>query len=344
MGDLGFRVHGIDVLLSSEDHSYMDYISTNLAAFRSDRSTEPNLKVSYAFTRGEGYEIRPNNDMERIGRNIWQGRRSVLLRSRGIEVISRLVSEEELEVEAKYHLRDPPTSKPRKLLRRLRGRNRLGLRKNEITHFAARMSFHLPLFWLMTNRKGLSLIHGSSVCVDGRALVFAGLNNSGKSTLAASLSVSKGWPQMSDNFTLVNDRRIFAYPESQRISMDMIPSLPHVKDGKPTYGKLHMHQDGTVPLEAEIEAIYFLSFGESPSLRRMELEEGLDRIQAIHDYISEFPEYTYLRFLEDRRIDDARSRFEALFSRSRLYALVQSAKPDLDQTQRLIEGSLDHVK
>lgn len=145
---------------------------------------------------------------------------------------------------------------------------------------------------------------------------------------------------MSDNFTLVDHRCVLAYPESQRISMDMIPSLQTAEEGRPAYGKLHLPVSREVPVKAEARAIYLLSFGESASIRTIGPEEALQRINAIHDYISEFPEYTYLRFLGSWRRVDADSRLKELFGRCRLYSLVQSSQPNLEETNSLIEGTL----
>ena len=76
----------------------------------------------------------------------------------------------------------------------------------------------------------------------------------------------------------------------------------------------------------------------------MKLDEALRKIHAIHDFISESPEYSYLRFLGDWDRGSAELRMRNLFGRCRLYALTQSIEPDLRETQRLIEGTLSNVE
>jgi len=339
---MDFLVHGIAVKVETEDDAFADYVRGNLSLFPSKGSTRPDLEVEYRFQEDSTYQFRPDAGMERIGRDLWRQEGSVLYRMRGLE-IRVSTSDSALRVDARYHLR----KRKAPLLRRMIGRLwRSGLpetRKFEICHYSARYCLHLPLFWVLLSRGGLALVHASSVLKNGKALIFTGLNNCGKSTLAAYLSTERGWPQLSDNFTLVDGMRVYAYPERRRISPDMVSSLPMLSsEGKRVYGKLHLSESRQdVPIRAEAETVYFLSIGAKTFKRELTPEEALVRTNAINDYLGEFPEYSYLRFLKDGGYRESAQRaLRALFRNTEQYLLVQSAIPDLAKTYKLIEETL----
>jgi len=340
--ELNFDVHGLGVKVVTNDISFANYVADNLSIFESGDQPSPDLEVNYSFCRGSGYGIKPGLEMERIGRQIWSGESSVLFRSRGLEVLARL-EPYGLSIDSRYHQRDTGRSQTRRLIRKIRGGNLPESRKIEISHYAARSSVHLPIFWLFGKRRNLTLIHASSVSIDGGTLVFTGLNNCGKSTLAASLSINRGWPQMSDNFTLVDGSRVYAYPESRRISMDMLKAVPGADEGKEAYGKLHMPEGRKeVPMTSGAKNVYFMSLGSGSSIVPVDRQMALWKIMAINDFIGEFPEYSYLRFLTDSgREEESRYRvIEKFLSNSKQYLLTQSSEPNLDETYRLIEGTL----
>ncbi len=341
MKQVNLLVHGVPVKLTTDDPDFFEYVRDNMFLFISDSSAEPAMEITYRNLGKGHYTIQPESDMERIGLELWQGPRSILQRRRGLETLCRSLEGGRLSIEARFH-----TLRERSRLRSLaRGIARRGMdeekRRHETCHYVARQCLHLPLFKTLLERRGLALIHASSVARNGKALIFAGLGGSGKSTLAAFFCANKGWSRMSDNFTLVCGDRVFAYPESPRISADMMNLLAGSHQGREVYGKVHLSEVASkIPETAEISAIYLISLGESAKIRPISAQECLARIEAMNDYLAEFPEHTYLRFLgEDDPRAHNRKVVAELLGRSRTYRLVQSWDADLDETYRLIEGT-----
>jgi hypothetical protein len=335
-----YSIHGLGLSVRTDDPRFSEYVSRNLSIFRS-KTKEKALEVVYTLHRGTRYMIEPGEEMSRIGGQIWRGENSVLWRSRGLEVLASLL-DEGMNIECHYHTGETNRGWIRRLADRVRRRSPARNRAQEICHFAARYSIHLPLFWMLGRTRGFGLLHASSVATEDRALVFTGLNNCGKSTLAASLSIGKGWKQLNENFTPVDERRAYAYPENRRISGDMIDSLPLVADGKEAYGKIHFpSEDEGVPMSAAVESVFFLSIGNRTEIRGIDPDTSLRMIHSINDYIHEFPEYSYLRFLrgqEDSTYENPP--FEKLLNSSRQYLLTQSSSADLEKTHRLLERTL----
>jgi len=341
---LTFDIHGLSVRIQTDFPAFADYVRDNLSLFSTQLRQEPDMDVVFGSQTDPLREL-SEGGATRIGRGLWIGQDSVLVDRRGLQIRTHMAPGGPLRIEARYVAPRPRrgvVSSVLGLVRKNRSRS-----PREISHYVAREIVHLPIFMLLAERRGLAVLHASSVAREGRALVFTGLNSCGKSSLAAYLSISKGWFKMNDNFTITDGSRILAYPESSRISKDMVDQLGLEQSEAEAYGKLHVSLPRTsIPASATPELLFILSLGEEASIRRIDPEEFLRRMSAIDDYLGEFPEYSYLRFLGefDKYLETRRRRLSQIAGKTRQFLLVQSNDRDLEKTFRLIEDVLNEER
>jgi len=341
---LTFDIHGLSVRIQTDFPVFADYVRDNLSLFSADLPGEPDMDVIFSSHTDPLRELSEGR-ATRIGRGLWIGEDSVLVDRRGLQIRTHMAPGEPLRIETRYLAPRPRrglVSSLMGLVRKNRSRS-----PREISHYVAREIVHLPIFMLLAERRSLAVLHASSVAREGRALVFTGLNSCGKSSLAAYLSLSKGWLQMNDNFTITDGSRILAYPESSRVSKDMADQLGLEESEAEAYGKLHVSlPKASTPASAVPELLFILSLGREASVRQIEPDEFLRRMSAIDDYLGEFPEYSYLRFLGefDKYLETRRRRLSQIAGKTRQFLLVQSNDRDLEKTFRLIEDVLNEER
>jgi hypothetical protein len=76
-----------------------------------------------------------------------------------------------------------------------------------------RGSLYLPWFWLLNRVRRVAVLHASAILWKGRAVLIAGLNGSGKSTILLRAEELGALP-LADNYALVSPRgTLFPFPE-----------------------------------------------------------------------------------------------------------------------------------
>jgi len=339
--ELAFEIHGLSVRIQTDSPTFAEYVYDNLSLFSTQLRQEPDMDVVFDSQTDPLREL-SRRRATRIAQGLWIGEDSVLADRRGLQIHAHMSPGGPLTITARYSAPKPRRGLASSLVGLVRKKG--GRSPREISHYVAREIVHLPIFMLLAKKRSLAVLHAASVAKEDRALVFTGLNSCGKSSLAAYLSLSKGWFQMNDNFTITDGSRILAYPESSRISKDMAHQLGLEESGAETYGKLHVSLPRiSIPVSANPEIIFILSLGEKASVSRIEPDEFLNHMAAIDDYLAEFPEYSYLRFLGqfDEYIETRRRRLSQIARKTRQFILVQSNDKDLDATYRLIEDTLN---
>lgn len=152
-----------------------------------------------------------------------------------------------------------------------------------------RLALHHPLFHML-GKRDMELLHAAAVASNGRALLIAGLNGCGKSSLCFDLLSDLDY--MSDNYVLWNGEDVLGFPEAIKI--------PHADTARPVqaplvFGKvmIPVERKRTV-LRAKPEVLVFLTQGPKTAMTPLSPAAAARRIVIVNDMTHEFPRYNFL--------------------------------------------------
>ncbi len=163
-----------------------------------------------------------------------------------------------------------------------------------------------PVMGFLLRRRGITALHASAVCIDGKAIVLTGEAGSGKSTTAAALAL-RGVPVLCEDiapieeedgsFTIeVGHPRICLWPESVELLRGRPDALPRLS---PNWEKCYLPLDGAMAtLEAQkrpLGAVYILAPREAAA--------DAPRIEDVSscEVLLDLVQNTYMNWLLDRR-------------------------------------------
>lgn len=163
-----------------------------------------------------------------------------------------------------------------------------------------------PAMGFLLRRRGITALHASAVCIDGKAIVLTGEAGSGKSTTAAALAL-RGAPVLCEDiapieevdggFTIeVGHPRICLWPESVELLRGRPDALPRLS---PNWEKCYLPLDGAMAtLEAQkrpLGAVYILAPREAAA--------DAPRIEDVssREVLLDLVQNTYMNWLLDRR-------------------------------------------
>ncbi len=141
-----------------------------------------------------------------------------------------------------------------------------------------------PVMALLLHKKGLLVLHGSSVKINDRAIAFIGHRGIGKSTTAINL-YKKGYPLITDDILAINfdNKGIpYIYPGYLHVRLSE-EAYNHVKDDtniitpiRSIVGKLFCDASyGYSPKSLELKRIYLLEKGEQTRISSLNSQETL---------------------------------------------------------------------
>lgn len=164
---------------------------------------------------------------------------------------------------------------------------------------AVRAALHLPLFYLLES-KGFLLLHGSAVSRNGEGYLFLGAGGTGKTTLALDLVINHGFNFLAEDFLIIKDDEMYAFPEKVRVSENFLKYSGMSSGGRfnfKIYNKYHIHlPKEKIVSSTKCNRIFFTQISPEIKLDRIGLEEAAKHINLIHNYIHEFPENSFLAF------------------------------------------------
>jgi hypothetical protein len=161
-----------------------------------------------------------------------------------------------------------------------------------------------PVMGYVLRRRGVTALHASALCVDGRAVVLAGMAGAGKSTTAAALAL-RGLPVLCEDIAALEEKegefaiepgypRVCLWPESVEMLMGHVDALPRIA---PNWEKCYLQLDGTkARLDTQkrsLAAVYILSPRETDNAPRIE-DVGSREV------LLELVQNTYMNWLLDR--------------------------------------------
>lgn len=162
-----------------------------------------------------------------------------------------------------------------------------------------RHAVYTPLLYLFQT-KGYTLVHGSMVAKDDKAYLFVGGNYVGKTTTALELVLSHGFSLLSDNVIIVKDGMAYAFPDGIRVtdySLDML-SIKEKKNAVADKYYVDLPTDRVAATARPVKT-FFMQLGPHSEIYPIDKTAAFNRLNACHNYLQEFPEYSYTAFLPD---------------------------------------------
>jgi hypothetical protein len=162
-----------------------------------------------------------------------------------------------------------------------------------------------PVMGFILRRRGITALHASAFCIDGKAIVLTGEAGSGKSTTAAALAL-RGVPVLCEDIAAVAEKdegftvergypRICLWPESVEMLMGNRAALPPLS---PNWEKCYLPLDGAKAKlqtqEQRLGAIYILAPRETAA--------SAPRIDDVNsrEVLLELVQNTYMNWILDR--------------------------------------------
>jgi hypothetical protein len=161
-----------------------------------------------------------------------------------------------------------------------------------------------PIMGYVLRKRGLTALHGSAICLDGKAIVLAGEAGAGKSTTAAALAL-QGFPVLCEDIAPIEERddafsvhpgypRVCLWPQSVEMLTGQADRLPLIT---PNWEKRYLPLDGTVAAHESrqhaLGAIYILAARQEDNAPRIEQQNS-------RELLLELVQNTYMNWLLDR--------------------------------------------
>jgi len=217
-------------------------------------------------------------------------------------------------------------------------------------HYASRMILDLPLFLLLELKKNISMLHGSCIEKNGHAIIFTGSGGCGKSTLASYLVFQKGYKLMADNYILFRKNKVFCFPTNIRLAPISMKMLNFKPQKAKSWGKYHYRiADEHISRTAHAKALLLTMFSTNFQLEQLPSHVITGYLLSLHDFLQEFPNYTYLAFLPflDRIllnvIDQRRKNLESFLQNVDSYILMHCKKDSTGKTIKRIQRIITEI-
>lgn len=165
-----------------------------------------------------------------------------------------------------------------------------------------RKSLYLPVLYLLEKR-GYTLLHGSAVvnAQSDKAYIFLGANYVGKTTTVLQLILckEKDFGFLSDNYILVKDGKIYPFPNEIRAKKDVLDMLAIQTKKDAVSEKYFVGLVRKILKPWPLSKTFFMQLGPNVEINPIDQTAALNRLNACHNYLGEFPEYSYLAFFPD---------------------------------------------
>ena len=277
--------HGVTVKIESNDSIFLDVVQSNYKHFLCQYISSPNLSIN--FSENEGIFAKQKKDsIPRLSQGLHQNEDSIYWENEfGFAILVKLESLTKWKIKG-YHFN---------LLKQNTSEEQL---KNYIR--SMRWMIHFPIFSLLKKIKSMRLVHASTISKDSEAIIFAGLNKVGKSSLSRYIFENSNYKFMSDNFLLTDSKMIYGFPENNRLSPE---SIKHLNIGsintKKIYGKHHLpFEKKQIELISKPKTVFIVNNFDILQITNISRESALNSLEAMHSYLQEFPEYTFYSMLD----------------------------------------------
>lgn len=290
---LSFTVHGVWLTLDSNNSAFLDYAREHLAIC-SPPVGRPDIQVRLHW----GRELIPSrafvNGYHRLGRRLLVGQNEIvqteILTLPGLQLQTSLLDSGTF-IEAAFH----PPSKRIKLILGLGG-------KPDQEHIYAALIYYLiyfPLLWHIERTRKWYPLHAAAVAWPQGAIVLAGLDGVGKSTITLAFLSDPSARLLSENLILHDKSRVYAFLEPIYLDDGSRKLLANLNGRLKPTGRTYAHnrRGYEVPASVRVQSAAPRMFctlrqGKEVSLRLMSVEETLEIALSSEMLARELDEYT----------------------------------------------------
>lgn len=286
-------ISGIEVSIESENSSLLAYCSRFLRAF-SSHSCDAKLDLEVYFS-GNRRSRSETLDLPKI---LGAG---VKVYGNSIEICAHQAAGVFCEVRNDRNdghqviYCHSEISRVRRLWRLIKGRKQS---QNQLHMTMLRQGVLLPVLALLLSKQRLLALHASVVALNGRAIVFTGLNGCGKSGLALNLITQQEFLYLSDNYALIDPSigLAYAFPEPIRITnAERLTASRRFSGNDLAFGKWQMVPNQEILCsQAEVSCVAHIAIGSKFTVRRMGSEQLATRLISLHRFLAETPEYSWI--------------------------------------------------
>ncbi len=278
-------LHGATAKLRSDSEGFLNLIKSNYEPFLKTDILDINLNIYFSKEAGK-LALLKKKSMPRLSEGLHQSEESLFWENEfGFVTYIYCKNFEKWEIYG-YHFDLDNRTQNEEIL------------KNYTR--SMRWMVHFPLFSLLKKFHSMRLVHASALSKDSKALIFAGLNKVGKSSLSRYLYENYQYKFMSDNFLLTDGRKVYGFPEKNRLADDALDVLKiKSKDSKKIYGKFHVPFDhNRLELVSKTQSVFLVNNYKDLKIETINRDDALNSLEAMHRYLQEFPEYTFLSMLD----------------------------------------------
>ena len=228
MDSLRIRLNAIAVHIRSDDADFLRYARAHFAPVLVEDAGDPFLQVTFARTRPEEDGRDAPAGCRKVGRDLFACENGVVWRSvpylPGLALALNRTADK-LSVDASYRPQSTLRSRLRLAASALSGG--AGLR-NQFFFELLYWLVYYPAFWLL-RRRGVQVLHGGGIEIDGCGVLIAGAQGTGKSTLIAHLLPEAGVRFLSDNMVLFDESAAFSCHEPVRFEERLLAVVPGLR-------------------------------------------------------------------------------------------------------------------
>jgi hypothetical protein len=212
--------------IRSNSEPFIRYARSHFAPVLAEEAGECEVEISYLHGEAGGSpDFRGQYD--KVCRGVYVGERIVwndVPFLPGLRMAFR-VDDRRMGVEAAYA---PPRSALRSLKRAALFLSGRAVPRERFFFEIMYNLVYYPIFWRL-RRRGIFPMHGAGVVTRGLAIVVAGAQGTGKSTLVAQLLAGSADGFISDNILLYDGGRVYPCHEPLRIDAGMLARMPHLE-------------------------------------------------------------------------------------------------------------------
>lgn len=323
---LELEIYGLKVLVESESNNIIEYIKNNLFAFS---KTDPDTfdLIVHVQHIGMPYEtVELPDELAYFGSEIYFGKGKTVYRTNTLHVETAW-KEGVLEVLVKKKLRWDQYL--RRTLR-IKGDFYLNMLQ-EIYRFGV----EYPVFALLNNRFGFSVIHASGVLdSEDNAILFFGLNGAGKSTFLSDM-INKGYRPISDNFLLLKDGNVYAFPGLRKIAKTSRPNGAEIIGT--AFNKTLVRENYIVSAGGfNVARVNIISrTNGNTTIEPIGKERALWFLKTMGNYLKEYESYHYTAFIEKDKDEIANNNYFQLAKAADFCVIERNLKEGFYDTEFL---------
>lgn len=262
MKQVTFEISGISIGITSGNEGFLSFVGKYFSGFVADQvDAEPAIALEFDFPKGYDYKVGGN----RVGNaDVCLGENFGLSQVDGTFMIGQR------EIIGNFNFSPE------------QWRGRVSFRKNFFKHAAnllffkgrdtsnhyyraiTRLVVQNLLFMKLKQQKGIEVISGGAIALDGNAYVFVGLPGSGKSTLLAAIKRNRPDAEiLAENYVMVDGGKTHSFTEGKESNTDK--AYP-------------------------IRKIYLNAFGNRYQTEKLEPASAYAQITAVNNLTAELPQ------------------------------------------------------